>query len=31
MTTERALILVKPDAFEHGLTGGVIARFERKG
>ena len=28
---ERTLILVKPDAFERGLTGEVIARFERKG
>jgi nucleoside-diphosphate kinase len=28
---ERTLILVKPDAFERGLTGAVIARFERKG
>jgi nucleoside-diphosphate kinase len=27
----RTLILVKPDAFEQGLTGEVIARFERKG
>jgi nucleoside-diphosphate kinase len=27
----RSLILVKPDAFERGLTGEVIARFERKG
>jgi nucleoside-diphosphate kinase len=26
----RTLILVKPDAFERGLTGEVIARFERK-
>jgi len=25
------LILVKPDAFSRGLTGEVIARFERKG
>src|SRR5919197_2277074 len=25
------LILVKPDAFARGLTGEVIARFERKG
>jgi nucleoside-diphosphate kinase len=25
------LILVKPDAFERGLTGEVISRFERKG
>jgi nucleoside-diphosphate kinase len=31
VTTERTLILVKPDAFERGLTGEVIARFERKG
>src|ERR671911_345547 len=31
MPTERTLILVKPDAFERGLTGEVIARFERKG
>jgi nucleoside-diphosphate kinase len=28
---ERTLILVKPDAFERGLTGEVISRFERKG
>jgi nucleoside-diphosphate kinase len=27
----RTLILVKPDAFERGLTGEAIARFERKG
>ena len=27
---ERTLILVKPDAFARGLTGEVIARFERK-
>jgi nucleoside-diphosphate kinase len=27
----RTLILVKPDAFERGLTGEVIARFESKG
>ncbi len=27
----RTLILVKPDAFERGLSGEVIARFERKG
>ena len=31
MATERTLILVKPDAFGRGLTGEVIARFERKG
>jgi nucleoside-diphosphate kinase len=24
-------VLVKPDAFERGLTGEVLARFERKG
>lgn len=29
--TTRTLILVKPDAFERGLTGEVLARFERKG
>ena len=27
----RTLVLVKPDAFERGLTGEVLARFERKG
>ena len=27
----RTLVLVKPDAFARGLTGEVIARFERKG
>jgi nucleoside-diphosphate kinase len=27
----QTLILIKPDAFERGLTGEVIARFERKG
>ena len=27
---DRTLILVKPDAFGRGLTGEVIARFERK-
>jgi len=27
----RTLILVKPDAFDRGLTGEVLARFERKG
>jgi nucleoside-diphosphate kinase len=31
MATERTLILIKPDAFERGLTGEMIARFERKG
>ena len=28
---DRTLILVKPDAFERGLTGEIISRFERKG
>jgi len=28
---DRTLILVKPDAFVRGLTGEIIARFERKG
>jgi nucleoside-diphosphate kinase len=28
---DRTLILVKPDAFMRGLTGEIIARFERKG
>jgi nucleoside-diphosphate kinase len=27
----RTLILIKPDAFERGLTGELIDRFERKG
>ena len=31
MATDRTLILIKPDAFERGLTGELIARFERKG
>jgi nucleoside-diphosphate kinase len=30
-TMDRTLILVKPDAFARGLTGEIIARFERKG
>jgi nucleoside-diphosphate kinase len=29
--TARTLILIKPDAFERGLTGEVLTRFERKG
>jgi nucleoside-diphosphate kinase len=29
--TSRTLILIKPDAFERGLTGEILARFERKG
>ena len=28
---QRTLILVKPDAFVRGLTGEIVARFERKG
>jgi nucleoside-diphosphate kinase len=28
---DRTLILIKPDAFARGLTGEIIARFERKG
>lgn len=31
MTTERSLVLVKPDGFARGLTGEVIRRIERKG
>jgi nucleoside-diphosphate kinase len=27
----RTLILIKPDAFARGLTGEILARFERKG
>src|SRR3954453_1134987 len=28
---DKTLILLKPDAFARGLTGEIIARFERKG
>ena len=28
---DKTLILVKPDAFARGLTGEILARFERKG
>ena len=31
MTTERSLVLVKPDGFARGLTGEVIRRIDRKG
>ena len=31
MAESRTLILIKPDAFERGLTGEILARFERKG
>lgn len=30
-TTERTLVLVKPDAFARGLTGEVLRRVEAKG
>ena len=28
---QKTLILIKPDAFARGLTGEIVARFERKG
>ena len=31
MTTERSLVLVKPDGFKRGLTGEVLRRVESKG
>ncbi len=31
MTTERSLVLVKPDGFQRGLTGEVLHRIESKG
>ena len=31
MTTERSLVLVKPDGFQRGLTGEVLRRIEGKG
>jgi len=31
VTTERSLVLVKPDGFARGLTGEVLRRIERKG
>ncbi len=31
MTTERSLVLVKPDGFSRGLTGEVLRRIEGKG
>ncbi|ALU40347.1 nucleoside diphosphate kinase [Kocuria flava] len=31
MTTERTLVLVKPDGVTRGLTGQVLARIEAKG
>ncbi len=31
MSVERTLILAKPDAVERGLSGEILARFERRG
>lgn len=31
MADSKTLILIKPDAFERGLTGEILARFEAKG
>ena len=31
MTTERSLVLVKPDGFQRGLSGEVLRRIESKG
>lgn len=31
MSTERTLVLIKPDAVARGLVGEVLSRFERKG
>ena len=31
MTTERSLVLIKPDGFQRGLTGEVLRRIEAKG
>ena len=31
MAIERTLVLVKPDAVRRGLSGEIIARFERRG
>ncbi len=28
---DRTFVIIKPDAVERGLTGGIIGRFERKG
>ena len=28
---DRTLVIIKPDAVERGLTGEILARFERKG
>ena len=31
LPTERTLVLIKPDAIQRGLSGKILARFERKG
>jgi nucleoside-diphosphate kinase len=31
LATEQTLIIIKPDAFKRGLTGEILARFEKKG
>ena len=31
MATERTLVLVKPDGVRRGLSGEIVARFERRG
>jgi nucleoside-diphosphate kinase len=31
VSTERTLVLIKPDAVRRGLVGEIIGRFERKG
>ncbi len=31
MAVERTLVLIKPDAVQRGLAGGILARFERRG
>ena len=30
-STERSLVLIKPDAVRRGLVGDILSRFERKG
>jgi nucleoside-diphosphate kinase len=31
MAMEKTVVLIKPDAFQRGLVGRIVARFERKG
>ena len=31
MTTERTLVLIKPDAMQRGLAGEILSRLERRG